>query len=118
MRPQRGEIWRVDTPWIPEDPHTPRFGLIVSINRRNYKKDDFLVVPIFSEGEEGPTRVVLPEGEGGMHHESILFCDEVTCISEYFVVMDEGSLGPAVDDGTLDKVVIGIRRAVGDIVPL
>jgi mRNA-degrading endonuclease toxin of MazEF toxin-antitoxin module len=73
VRPERGKIWRVDTPRIPEDPHTARFGLIISVNRRNYKKDDFLVVPIFSEGEEGPTRVLLPEGDGGIHHDSGFF---------------------------------------------
>jgi hypothetical protein len=32
--------------------------------------------------------------------------------------MDAGSLGPSVEDSILDKVVVGVRRAVGDVVPL
>lgn len=77
--PRRGEIWWLETPSQPHDPDTPGVALIHSANRRNHHKDDYIVVPAFSHGNLGPTRVFLPEGEGGIDHDSILFFDEVCC---------------------------------------
>src|SRR5438067_1726655 len=48
--PRRGEIWFVETPNQPDDPHQPRPALIISANVRNRLADDVIVVPIFSRG--------------------------------------------------------------------
>jgi mRNA-degrading endonuclease toxin of MazEF toxin-antitoxin module len=45
----------VETPNQPHDPHMPRPALVVSENHRNYHKDDYIVVPIFSSGNLDPT---------------------------------------------------------------
>lgn len=116
--PRRGEIWWVEMPNQPHDPDTPRPALIVSENRRNYHKDDYIVVPAFSYGNLGPTRVSLPEGQGGIDHDSVLFCDEVTCLDADFMDFGAGPLGGSVDAQILEEVVLKIRRAVGDVVPL
>jgi mRNA-degrading endonuclease toxin of MazEF toxin-antitoxin module len=107
----------VETP-IPQDPHTPRTALIVSENRRSFHKDDYIVVPTFSEGNLGTTRVFLAEGQGGIGHDSILCCDEVCCLDQDFLDFESGPLREKVDESILTEVVVGIRRAVGDVVPL
>jgi mRNA-degrading endonuclease toxin of MazEF toxin-antitoxin module len=108
----------VETPNQPHDSDTPRAALIVSENRRNYSKDDYMVVPAFSLGNLGPTRVFLPEGEGGIDHDSILFCDEVCCLDEDLLDFATGPLGDQVDSEILAEAVLKIRRAVGEVVPL
>jgi mRNA-degrading endonuclease toxin of MazEF toxin-antitoxin module len=108
----------VETPNQPHDPDTPRVALIVSENRRNCHKDDYIVVPAFSYGNLGPTRAFLPEGEGGIDHDSILFCDEVCCLDKDLLDFETGPLGGQVDGEIRAEVVVKIRRAVGDVVPL
>jgi mRNA interferase MazF len=116
--PRRGEIWRVETPNQPYDPHTPRPALIISENRRNWASDDYLVIPVFSDGNLGPTRVLLPAGQGGIDHDSILFCDEIMCLDRDFISLDDGPLGGFVDGDILEAAVVAVRRAIGDVVPL
>ncbi len=110
--PRRGEIWEVDTPGQPEDPHQPRPALIISEDERNRLADDFLVVPIFSGGS-GPTRVLLPAGEGGIEHDSVIYCEEVTCLYEDFLV--RGPLGEPVHPRILRRVVEGVRITITPI---
>lgn len=108
-RPRRGEIWEVWTPGQPSDEHQPRPALVISEDVRNEYGDDVLVVPIFSAGF-GPTRVPISGGEGGLDHDSVLFCEEVTCLYEDF--LQNKPLGNVVRSGILRLVVEAIRIAV------
>ena len=112
--PLRGEIWQVLTPGRPRDPHQPRPALCVSADVRNHNRDHALFVPIYSRGRPGPTRVVLPRGAGGLAHDSIAFCEEVTTLDYDFLA--EGPLGDAVSERVLREASRAIRRAVGDVV--
>ena len=109
--PRRGEIWYVFTPGQPDDPHQPRPGLVISENVRNRRTDDLIVVPIFSAGRPGPTRLAIPAGMGGLPRDSMLYCDELTTIDCDFLA--RGPLGPLVPDAMLDRVVAAILIAVG-----
>lgn len=113
LPPGRGEIWNVFTPGQPSDPHQPRPALVVSVDQRNRAEDDVLVVPIFSRGASGPTHVPIRGGTGGIAHDSVLFCEEVTTIDIDF--LEEGPLGDKVSDSVLRQVVRGIRIAAGDV---
>lgn len=113
--PRRGEIWWVRLPGQPVDSHQPRPGLVVSDDVRNRLADDVMVVPVFSRGRLGPTRVALPAGVGGIPRDSVLFCEELTTIADVFLT--GGPLGPVVPAPLLDAVVRAVRRAVGEIVP-
>ena len=64
---------------------------MVSENQRNRATDDCIVIPIFSSGRPGGTRVFLPERVGGIPHDSVLFCEELTTIAQSF--LDHGPLG-------------------------
>jgi mRNA-degrading endonuclease toxin of MazEF toxin-antitoxin module len=114
VAPARGEIWYVRTPGQPDDPHQPRPALVVSGDVRNRLSDDLIVVPIFSTGRLGPTRVPLTGGSGGLAHDSVLFCEGITTIHQRFLV--DGPLGPPVPAALLQEVLRAIRRALGEVV--
>lgn len=113
--PRQGEVWYVHTPGQPDDPHQPRPALVVSEDIRNRLTDDLIVIPIFSRGRLGPTRVRLPAGQGGIDHDSVLFCEEITTIDRDF--LSRGPLGEPVSAALLDQVIRAVRRALGEVVP-
>ena len=112
---RRGEIWYVYTPGQPDDPHQPRPALIVSEDLRNRFRDNLIVVPAFSRGRIGPAHVVLPAGVGGIPHDSVLFCEEITTIAERFLV--DGPLGRRVPELIVQQVLRGVMRALGEPLP-
>lgn len=102
-------------PGRPDDPHQPRPALVISEDIRNELTDDVIVVPIFSRGQRGPTRVSLPAGAGGLDREGVLFCEELTTLDRDF--LRRGPLGPSVGEPILAAVSRAIRRAIGEVVP-
>jgi len=109
--PRRGDIWYAYTPGQPDDPHQPRPALIISEDIRNRRADDVIVVPIFSGGRRSPTRVSISSGVGGLSHNSVLFCEELTTIDRDF--LRDGPFGPPVPPALLERVVAAILIAVG-----
>ena len=77
--------------------------------------DDVIVVPIFTAGRLGPTRIAIEEGTGGLPHDSVLFCEEITTIAQEF--LSDGPLGLSVSIGLLERVTRAVRRALGEVVP-
>ncbi len=88
---------------------------MVSEDIRNELTDDVIVIPVFSRGAAGPTRVTLPAGTGGIPTAGVLFCEEITTIDRDF--LRRGPLGPPVEEPILGQVCRAIRRAVGEVVP-
>jgi mRNA-degrading endonuclease toxin of MazEF toxin-antitoxin module len=113
--PRRGEVWMIETPNQPDDPHQLRPGLIVSDDDRNRHADDVITVPVFTSRRLGPTRVAIRAGIGGIMHDSMLYCDEVVTLHRRFLV--EGPIGPPVSRSLLGRVNRAIRRALGEVVP-
>jgi mRNA-degrading endonuclease toxin of MazEF toxin-antitoxin module len=113
--PRRGEVWYAYAPGQPDDPHQPRPVLIVSTDARNRQADDAVVVPLFSRGAIGPTRVFLESGVGGVGHASVLFCEEITTLDQD--ILRGGPLGPRVPEELLSRIVRAVRRALGEVVP-
>jgi mRNA-degrading endonuclease toxin of MazEF toxin-antitoxin module len=110
--PRRGEVWLAYTPGQPADPLQPRFVLVVSANVRNRARQHVMVVPIFSTGTLGPTRLPIPAAGTGLHYDSVLFCEELTTLDKEFLE-DDGPRG-SVTAELLDRVVVAVRRALGD----
>lgn len=105
----------VFTPGQPDDPHQPRPALVVSDDVRNRVRDDLIVVPAFSAGRIGPSRVAIAGGEGGLPRDSVLFCEEITTVDRDF--LHRGPLGGRIAADRMAAVVRAIRRAVGDVLP-
>jgi len=88
--------------------------VVVSENIRNRMRDDLVVVPVFSGGHLGPTRVALRAGAGGLRQDSVVFCEEITTIDRDFLARGPvGVLAP----NLVEAVVRGVRRAIGAVVP-
>lgn len=111
VEPRQGEVWLAYTPGQPTDPHQPRFVLVVSADVRNRARDHVMVVPIFSGGNLGPSRVVIPAEGTGLAYDSVLFCEELTTIDREF--LEDGPHG-RVSSQLMADVVLAVRRALGD----
>lgn len=88
--------------------------LVISEDIRNRSRRSAIFVPAFSRGRLGPTRVPLEQGVGGIDHQSVLFCEEVTTLDYEFLA--DGPLGELVPAAVLARVVRAVRRAVGEVV--
>lgn len=113
--PRRGEIWPVELPGQPTDPHTPRPALVVSTDVRNRLAGDVLVVPLSSRLRPLPTHVLIQAGLGGLPRDSMAKCEQVTCLEKHF--LGAGPLGHTVPAPLLAEVVRAVRRAVGEALP-
>ena len=89
--------------------------LVVSADVRNRSRGDVVIIPVFSRGRLGPTRVPLLEGMGDIARDSVLFCEEITTIDRDFLA--DGPLGEPVPDAILERVLRAVRRALGEVVP-
>lgn len=112
--PKNGEVWYVQLPNQPADPHQPRTAIVVSTNGRNQGASDVVVVPTTSADVEPhpDLHVVLPAGEGGLPKDSIVRCEQVTTLDKRFLV--QGPLGGAIHIRYSWRIIHGVRRALGD----
>jgi mRNA-degrading endonuclease toxin of MazEF toxin-antitoxin module len=115
QEPQNGEIWFVNIPNQPNDPHQPRTAVIVSTNGRNKAASDVIVVPTTSSKTFRPHPVVhvqLPAGEGGLPRDSYARCDQVTTIDKS--LLSRGPLGLPISLQYRWKLLDAIRVSLGD----
>jgi mRNA interferase MazF len=111
--PRRGEIWWVELPNQPDDSHTPRPALVVSVDVRNRLAGDVIVVPLSTSTRALPTHVRLSAGIGGLIHDSMAKCEQVTTLDKRFFV--GGPFGRRIPEASVSQVVRAIRRAIGEI---
>jgi mRNA-degrading endonuclease toxin of MazEF toxin-antitoxin module len=112
IRPRRGEVWDVDTPNRPDDPHQPRPAIIISANVRNELRDHVIVAPVYSRGTLGPTHLGIRGGIGGLEHDSVIFCEEITTLDRRFFRF--GPLGPPIPEAILRAIIFAVRAALDD----
>src|SRR5687767_3708122 len=72
--PRRGEVWLVE---FPDDPKS-RPALILSLDARNELANSVLAVPVTTNLRPAPTHVLLPAGQGGLSHDSMARCENVS----------------------------------------
>lgn len=113
--PRRGEIWSVELPNQPADPHTPRPAIVVSADVRNRFAGDVLVVPLSTHLRPLPTHVLIPAGPGGQARDSMAKCEQITTLDKRFLV--RGPFGGRLPEPLLDQVVRAVRRAIGELLP-
>jgi mRNA-degrading endonuclease toxin of MazEF toxin-antitoxin module len=91
--PRRGEVWLVE---LPDNPKS-RPALIVSPDVRNELANSVLAVPITTNLRPAPTHVALPAGQGGLAHDSMARCENVSYLHKSRLSRGPlaGSLSPA-----------------------
>jgi mRNA-degrading endonuclease toxin of MazEF toxin-antitoxin module len=107
--PRRGFFYWVEIPAEPGRKRRP--ALVISINARNQFADDVLVVPASTTLRPAPTHVRLRKGTGGLPHESVLKCEQITTLPKRF--LSSSALGREIPAALLEDVQTGILRAIG-----
>jgi mRNA interferase MazF len=85
--------------------------LVVSVDARNERANDVIVVPCSTTMREAPTHVRLARGEGGLPRDSVLKCEQITTLKMHDV--DLVPLGPALGAARMAAVERGVLRAIG-----
>ena len=101
---RRGHLY-----WARADKRRP--VLVISIDARNERASDLLVVPCTTTLREAPTHVRLRRGEGGIPAPCMLKCEQITTLPAGDV--DQEPLGDALSRSRLQEVERGVLRAIG-----
>jgi len=110
--PRRGQVWWVQFPNRPNDPHLPRPAIVISNDKRNQFDRSVLAIPV--SAEEGhrkqllPSHVPLKKGSGGLGKDSRAMCEQIASIDKSNCKTQIGSLPAA----TLSLLVTAIHKAI------
>lgn len=111
--PRKGEVWYVNIPNQPHDPHQPGTAIIVSRDSRNAAAADVMLVPIFSQANAySDCYVDIPANSGGMPHQSVAKCDQVTTVHKS--LLTKGPLGERINQALMWKIHYAVRKALGE----
>lgn len=105
--PRRGEVWLVE---FPDDPKL-RPALIVSTEVRNELAISVLAVPVTTNLRPAPTHVPLPAGQGGLAHDSMARCENVSYLHKSRLA--RGPVAGTVSPALMRDVERGLLRALG-----
>jgi mRNA interferase MazF len=113
--PHQGEIFLI-RPLKSLGDTKKRPAVVVSLNVRNQFSSTVLVVPFSSDlsGGTTPTRILIPQGEGGLNKDSIALCDNISAIRK--IHLERGPYG-SISAVSLEKIQRAIQVAVGIFVP-
>jgi mRNA interferase MazF len=101
---RRGHLY-----WADVDKRRP--VLVLSVNARNERANDVIVVPCSTNLREAPTHVRLRAGEGGAPATSILKCEQISTLPRH--ALDSTPLGPPLSPGRMAEVERAVLRAIG-----
>ena len=91
-----------------------RPALVVSIDVRNQWAHDVIVVPFSTTLRAAPTHVFIPQGEGGLHQDSMAKCEQVTTLTKTFLI--QGPFAGRASEQIMQEVEQAIMRSIGLVV--
>jgi mRNA-degrading endonuclease toxin of MazEF toxin-antitoxin module len=80
--PKRGDIWWVEFPQYPKDPHQPRPAVVVSVDHRNDRADKVQVVPLSSNNNGHRMNFAIPKDKSGLQYDSCAKCGDITAVAK------------------------------------
>lgn len=101
---RRGSLY-----WAQLDKRRP--VLVLSINARNDRAGDLIVVPCSTTLREAPTHVRLARGEGGAPQACMLRCEQITTLPQED--LDASPLGSPLVGARLREIELAVMRAIG-----
>lgn len=108
--PRCGEIYLVKIPNKPQD-GKERPALIVSLDIRNKLADDIMAVPLSTQLRPAPTHVLLKKGMGGLRHDSMAKCEQVTTLDKSLLL--RGPFDGLVSAPILHQIYQAILNSLG-----
>jgi mRNA-degrading endonuclease toxin of MazEF toxin-antitoxin module len=85
--------------------------LVLSIDARNARANDVIVVPCSTNLRGAPTHVRLSRGEGGLPQDCVLKCEQVTTVKLRDV--DPVPIGLPLRPARMAEVERAVMRAIG-----
>ena len=101
---RRGSLY-----WAHLDKRRP--VLVLSINARNERAGDLIVVPCSSTLREAPTHVRLARDEGGVPQACMLKCEQITTLLQED--LEVAALGSPLSGARLREIELAVMRAIG-----
>ena len=101
---RRGNLY-----WTRLDKRRP--VLVLSINARNERAGDLIVVPCSTTLREAPTHVRLSRGEGGVPQACMVKCEQITTLVQDD--LDTTALGSPLAGARLREIELAVMRAIG-----
>jgi mRNA-degrading endonuclease toxin of MazEF toxin-antitoxin module len=95
--------------WANLDKRRP--ALVISIDARNDRANDIIVVPCSTRLLDSNTHVRLGRGEGGVPSPCVIKCEQIVTV--YQIDVDAAPFGPALSAARLREVERAVARAVG-----
>src|SRR3954454_7371673 len=105
--PRRAEVWLFD---FPDDPKS-RPALIVSTDARNEFANSVLAVPVTTNLRAAPTHVPLPARQGGLAHDSMARCENVSYLHKSRLT--RGPLAGPISPALMREVERCLLRSLG-----
>lgn len=107
----RGDVWRVQFPNRPNDPHLPRPAIIISTDKRNEHAGSVLCIPLTSKSRKMqlPTHVWIDKGTGGLDQDGTALCEQIADVSKECFVEGPIAKMPSV---IMDALVRALKKAV------
>jgi mRNA-degrading endonuclease toxin of MazEF toxin-antitoxin module len=102
--PRRGQLY-----WAKLDERRP--VLVISLDARNERASDVLVVPCSTTMREAPTHVRLKRGEGGVPEACMIKCEQVTALLR--TELDASPLGLPLAPARMAEIERAVLRAIG-----
>ena len=95
---------------FPDDPKS-RPALIISPNVRNEYANSVLAIPVTTNLRPAPTHVLLPARQGGLAHDSMARCENVSFLHKSRLT--RGPLAGLISDSLMREVEQGLLRSLG-----
>jgi mRNA-degrading endonuclease toxin of MazEF toxin-antitoxin module len=105
--PRRSEVWLVEFP----DDSKSRPALIVSPDVRNELANSVLAVPVTTNMRPAPTHVLLPAGQGGLVHDSMARCENVSYLHKSR--LSRGPLAGTISPALMREIERCLLRSFG-----
>ncbi|QUS60751.1 type II toxin-antitoxin system PemK/MazF family toxin [Synechocystis sp. PCC 7339] len=111
LYPHQGEIYLI-RPLKSLGDTKKRPAVVISLNVRNQFSSSVLVVPFSSDLSGGitPTRILIPQGEGGLSKDSLALCDNISAIRK--IHLEQGPYG-AISSIALEQIQKAVQIAIG-----
>jgi len=109
--PRQGEVYLIKALKALGDTKK-RPAVIISMNLRNQYRENVLIVPFTSDLTSGetPTRILVPEGEGGLKSDSLALCENISAVRKLY--LDRAPYG-SITPQSLARIQRAIQIAIG-----